>query len=95
MPSRLAGCHVWSTWRDVCNLRGTRRPIASLVRTYRTDPALNELTNREAYDGQLIGGIHPEDRRMLLDVIRFPTPKVPPMFVDVDGSSERAHNMSH
>ncbi|KIH63257.1 hypothetical protein ANCDUO_06442 [Ancylostoma duodenale] len=32
---------------------------------------------------------------MLLDVMRFPTPKVPFMFVHVDGSSKRAHNMSH
>ncbi|KIH52974.1 hypothetical protein ANCDUO_16912 [Ancylostoma duodenale] len=58
-------------------------------------PALNELLNRVAYDGELISGIHQEDRRMQLDVMRFPTPKVPFMFVDVDGSSKRARNMSH
>ncbi|KIH58536.1 hypothetical protein ANCDUO_11259 [Ancylostoma duodenale] len=32
---------------------------------------------------------------MLLDVMRFPTPKVPFMFTDVDGSSKWAHNMLH
>ncbi|KAL6730202.1 hypothetical protein Aduo_001190 [Ancylostoma duodenale] len=76
----------------ICAARAV--PIAPLVRTYRAHPALNELPNRFAYNGELVSGIHPEDRRMLLDVMRFPTPKVPFMFVDVDGSSKRAHNMS-
>ncbi|EPB65296.1 hypothetical protein ANCCEY_15641, partial [Ancylostoma ceylanicum] len=77
----------------ICAARAV--PVAPLVRTYRAHPALNELPNRIAYNGALISGTLPQDRQMLTDIMRFPTPSVPFMFVNVEGTSTRAHNMSY
>ncbi|EPB71099.1 hypothetical protein ANCCEY_09813 [Ancylostoma ceylanicum] len=76
----------------ICAARAV--PVAP-VRTYRAHPALNELSNRVAYNGALMSGTLPQDRRMLTEIMRFPTPTVPFMFVNVDGNSKRNHNMSY
>ncbi|KIH55244.1 hypothetical protein ANCDUO_14601, partial [Ancylostoma duodenale] len=65
-------------------------PVAPLITTFRTHPALIELPNRVAYDGALVSGLNTEQRRMLLEVIRFPSPTTPFMFIDVRGFSVRA-----
>ncbi|ETN84195.1 hypothetical protein NECAME_07016 [Necator americanus] len=45
--------------------------------------------------GVLVNGLLPEPRPLLLSTLTFPTPTVPFMFVNVDGRSERAANLSH
>ncbi|KAL6739430.1 hypothetical protein Aduo_012887 [Ancylostoma duodenale] len=77
----------------LCSARAV--PVASLIRTYRAHPALNELPNRVAYDGTLVSAITALERPMLTRVMEFPAPGIPFMFVNVDGQSTRAQNMSH
>ncbi|EPB71704.1 hypothetical protein ANCCEY_09199 [Ancylostoma ceylanicum] len=77
----------------LCSARAV--PVASLVRTFRAHPALNELPNRVAYDGTLVSGITAFARPMLIRAMEFPAPGIPFMLIDVDGQSTRAENTSH
>ncbi|KAK5972130.1 hypothetical protein GCK32_006622, partial [Trichostrongylus colubriformis] len=47
-------------------------PMAPLVTTFRAHPNLNGLPNHLAYGGALRSGTRSEQRRLLLDVMRFP-----------------------
>ncbi|ETN83607.1 hypothetical protein NECAME_07316 [Necator americanus] len=68
-------------------------PVAPLLRTYRDHPTLNELPNKVAYEGALVSGLESERRMLLLHTLTFPTPTIP--FINVNGQSEGAANMSH
>ncbi|EYB99774.1 hypothetical protein Y032_0120g930 [Ancylostoma ceylanicum] len=83
--------------RSVINLLVAARavPSASLVTTFRAHPLLNGLPNTVAYEGTLIGGANPAQRRMLLDLMTFPDGETPFLFLDVAGNSERATSRSH
>ncbi|KHJ77484.1 hypothetical protein OESDEN_22896, partial [Oesophagostomum dentatum] len=70
-------------------------PLAPLLTTFRAHPALNELPSQLFYDGTLISGTAPDERRLLLDAINLPNPDIPFLFVDVAGESIRSTNGSH
>ncbi|EPB75414.1 hypothetical protein ANCCEY_05523 [Ancylostoma ceylanicum] len=70
-------------------------PVAPLVTTFRAHPALNALPNRIAYNGTLISGAREDERRLLLDIVKFPNPQTPFVFVDVEGSSVKSASHSH
>ncbi|EPB77871.1 hypothetical protein ANCCEY_03047 [Ancylostoma ceylanicum] len=79
----------------VTNIAARAAPSASLVTTFRAHPLLDGLPNTAAYEGTLIGGANPAQRRMLLDLMTFPDEETPFLFLDVAGNSERATSRSH
>lgn len=70
-------------------------PLAPLLTTFRAHPALNELPNRLFYDGRLVNGTPADRRQLLVQSINLPNPKVPFVFIDVKGKSQKAPGGSH
>ncbi|XGW04405.1 hypothetical protein V3C99_015520 [Haemonchus contortus] len=70
-------------------------PVAPLITTFRSHPALIDLPNRIAYAGQLVSGTPAQSRQILLTTMRFPAPNIPFMFVDVKGESAQAPSKSY
>ncbi|CAJ0610562.1 unnamed protein product [Cylicocyclus nassatus] len=70
-------------------------PIAPLRTTFRGHPSLLELPNRVAYSGALVSGVRAEERQMLLTAMKFPSPGVPYMFINVPADSTRSTSKSH
>ncbi|KIH51740.1 hypothetical protein ANCDUO_18166 [Ancylostoma duodenale] len=60
-------------------------PRTFMFTSFTAHPALIEVTNLVASDGRVISGVKREDRRSVLDIIMFPDPCRPFLFVDVGG----------
>ncbi|XGW20353.1 hypothetical protein V3C99_003843 [Haemonchus contortus] len=76
-------------------LQSSPVPVAPLITTFRSHPALIALPNRIAYAGQLVSGTPAQSRQILLTTMRFPAPNIPFMFVDVKGESAQAPSKSY
>ncbi|XGW05122.1 hypothetical protein V3C99_015918 [Haemonchus contortus] len=70
-------------------------PLAPLVTTFRAHPALNQLPNMLVYEGALVYGTPAHARSRLTRRLLLPNPRVPFVFVDVQGTSRTSHTRSH
>lgn len=58
-------------------------PIAPLITTFRVHTVLNTLPNSFMYDVDHRSGTPAKQRRLILDMMRFPCPDLPFIFFDV------------
>ncbi|VDN20133.1 unnamed protein product [Cylicostephanus goldi] len=60
-------------------------PVRNLITTFRAHPDLVSLPNMLCYEGSLISGVTAEDRQRILNVMDFPNPRLPFVFLDING----------
>ncbi|CAJ0589227.1 unnamed protein product [Cylicocyclus nassatus] len=89
-PARLGAQSIMNVLQ-----RARAVPMRSLITTFRAHPALIDLPNTLCYEGSLVSGVTAADRHQLLDIMDFPNPHLPFMFVDVNGTSVQSASHSH
>ncbi|CAJ0589338.1 unnamed protein product [Cylicocyclus nassatus] len=62
-------------------------PVRNLVTTFRAHPDLISLPNTLSYEESLVSGVTAADRQLLLNIVDFPNPRLPFMFININGES--------